>query len=54
MRKFKINKIVCLTLSLIVFSSISASATTIKKTTISKIYRSCELDPNPHESNPPF
>lgn len=55
MKKFKINKIVCLTLCFIVFSSVVVtSASTNKETRSIKTYRALEADPFPHESNPPF
>lgn len=54
MKKFKINKIVCLTLCFIVLSSVVASATTVKQPKMARSYSACEMDPKPDESNPPF
>lgn len=55
MKKFKINKIVCLTLCFIVFSSVVVTSAATKKQTRSSItYSSLEADPLPHESEPPF
>lgn len=54
MRKKKISKVIVFTLCFTILTSVVASAATTSKKSSSRTLVRCELDPNPHETNPPY